>query len=33
MREGWAWIALLVTFAAVFGIGGSLAFGSLMDDQ
>jgi heme exporter protein B len=33
MREGWAWIALLVTFAALFGIGGSLAFGSLMDDQ
>lgn len=33
MREGWAWIALLVTFAAAFGIGGSLAFGSLMDDQ
>ena len=33
MREGWAWVALLVTFAAVFGIGGSLAFGSLMDDQ
>ncbi len=33
MREGWAWIALLVTFATVFGIGGSLAFGSLMDDQ
>lgn len=33
MREGWAWIALLVTFAAAFGIGGSLAFGSLMDDR
>jgi heme exporter protein B len=33
MREGWAWVALLVTFATVFGIGGSLAFGSLMDDQ
>jgi heme exporter protein B len=33
MREGWAWVALLVTFAALFGIGGSLAFGALMDDQ
>ncbi len=33
MREGWAWIALLATFAAAFGIGGSLAFGSLLDDR
>ncbi|MEO5723489.1 MAG: heme exporter protein CcmB [Ilumatobacteraceae bacterium] len=33
MREGWAWIALLATFATLFGIGGSLAFGSLLEDQ
>ena len=32
MREGWAWVALLVTFALLFGIGGSLAFGPLVDD-
>jgi heme exporter protein B len=33
MREGWAWIALLATFAVLFGIGGSLAFGAMVDDQ
>jgi heme exporter protein B len=32
MREGWAWVALLVTYALLFGIGGSLAFGPLVDD-
>lgn len=30
--EGWAWVGLLVIFAAVFGIGGSLAFGPLIDE-
>lgn len=30
--EGWAWIGLLAVFAAVFGVGGSLAFGSLIDE-
>jgi heme exporter protein B len=29
--EGWPWIGLLVLFAAVFGIGGTFAFGSLID--
>jgi heme exporter protein B len=33
MREGWAWVALLVTYALLFGIGGSLAFGPLVDDS
>lgn len=30
--EGWAWVGLLTVFAAVFGVGGSLAFGSLIDE-
>jgi heme exporter protein B len=32
MREGWAWVALLVTYALIFAVGGSLAFGALVDD-
>ena len=32
MREGWAWVALLVTYALLFGIGGALGFGPLVDD-
>ena len=32
MREGWAWVALLATYALLFGIGGSMAFGPLVDD-
>lgn len=30
--EGWPWIGLLVLFAALFGVGGTLAFGSLIDE-
>jgi heme exporter protein B len=30
--EGWAWMALLGTFAVLFGVGGGLAFGSLIDE-
>ena len=30
--EGWPWIGLLVLFAAVFGVGGAVAFGSLVDE-
>ena len=33
MREGWAWVSLLVTYALLFGIGGSIAFGPLVDDS
>ncbi|MEI8238799.1 MAG: heme exporter protein CcmB [Actinomycetota bacterium] len=29
--EGWPWIGLLILFAALFGAGGTLAFGSLID--
>jgi heme exporter protein B len=30
--DGWPWIGLLALFAVVFGIGGTLAFGSLIDE-
>lgn len=30
--EGWPWIGLLALFAGIFGAGGSLAFGSLIDE-
>jgi heme exporter protein B len=32
VNDGWPWVALLVVFAALFGVGGSLAFGSLIED-
>ena len=30
--DGWPWFGLLVLFAVVFGVGGTLAFGSLIDE-
>ncbi len=30
--DGWPWIGLLALFAVVFGAGGTLAFGSLIDE-
>lgn len=30
--EGWPWVGLLVLFAALFGLGGTLAFGSLIEE-
>ena len=30
--EGWPWIGLLGLFAVLFGAGGTLAFGALLDD-
>jgi heme exporter protein B len=30
--DGWPWIGLLMLFAVVFGAGGTLAFGSLIDE-
>lgn len=30
--EGWPWIGLLILFAVLFGAGGTLAFGSLIDE-
>jgi heme exporter protein B len=32
VREGWPWLGLLVVFAALFGVGGSLAFGPLIEE-
>ena len=30
--EGWPWVGLLVVFAALFGVGGALAFGPLIEE-
>jgi heme exporter protein B len=30
--EGWPWIGLLILFGVLFGAGGTLAFGSLIDE-
>lgn len=32
VREGWPWLGLLAVFATVFGIGGALAFGALIEE-
>jgi heme exporter protein B len=31
-RDGWPWVALLVVFAVLFGVGGSSAFGPLIEE-
>ena len=33
VTDGWPWIGLVAVFAAVFGAGGTLAFGSLIEDE
>jgi heme exporter protein B len=30
--EGWPWVALLAVFAVLFGVGGTLAFGPLIEE-
>jgi heme exporter protein B len=30
--DGWSWVALLVVFAVLFGVGGTLAFGPLIEE-
>jgi heme exporter protein B len=30
--EGWPWVGILVIFAALFGVGGTLAFGPLVEE-
>ncbi len=32
VSEGWQWVGLLAVFAVAFGVAGTLAFGSLIDD-
>lgn len=32
VSDGWPWVGLLVVFAVAFGVGGSLAFGPLIDE-
>jgi heme exporter protein B len=32
VREGWPWAGLLAVFAALFGVGGTLAFGPLIEE-
>lgn len=32
VSDGWQWVSLLAVFAVAFGVGGALAFGSLIDE-
>lgn len=32
IAEGWPWVAVLVVFAGVFGVGGLLSFGPLIEE-
>jgi heme exporter protein B len=32
VSDGWPWVGLLAVFAIAFGVGGSLAFGPLIDE-
>jgi heme exporter protein B len=32
VSEGWPWVGLLAVFAVAFGVGGSLAYGPLIDE-
>ena len=32
VADGWSWLGLLAVFAALFGVGGTLAFGPLIED-
>ena len=32
VSDGWPWVGVLVIFAAVFGLGGILSFGSLIEE-
>lgn len=32
VSEGWPWVGLLAVFAVAFGVGGTLAFGPLVDE-
>ncbi|NND73563.1 MAG: ABC transporter permease [Ilumatobacter sp.] len=32
VSDGWPWVGMLIVFAVAFGVGGSLAFGPLVDE-
>ncbi|MEO6123716.1 MAG: heme exporter protein CcmB [Ilumatobacteraceae bacterium] len=32
VADGWSWLGLLAVFVALFGVGGTLAFGPLIED-
>jgi heme exporter protein B len=32
IAEGWPWVAVLVVFAGIFGVGGLLSFGALIEE-
>jgi len=32
VADGWPWLGLLAVFAGVFGVGGTLAFGPLIEE-
>ncbi len=32
VSDGWPWVGLLIVYAVVIGVGGSLAFGPLLDE-
>jgi len=32
VADGWQWVSVLAVFAVVFGVGGALAFGPLIDE-
>lgn len=32
VSEGWPWVGLLTVFAVVFGVGGALGYGALIDE-
>jgi heme exporter protein B len=32
VSDGWPWVGLLAVFAVAFGVGGTLAFGPLIDE-
>ena len=32
VSDGWPWVGLLTVFAVALGVGGSLAFGPLVDE-
>jgi hypothetical protein len=32
VSDGWPWLGLLTVFVALFGVGGTMAFGALIEE-